>query len=261
MRKLSGTILVLAGVCVGTYALLSGKNTGAFPPKTSADASVRAPTPAAQTPAEDAAAASAAFTAVVPPTAVNVADAAPRVPMGRYPSPYERPLDRAQLTRDIQFQLKRAGCYHGAIDGLWSAAVRRSMKAFTDRVNATLSVEQPDVVLLAMLQNHQSRGCGVPCPAGQGLAVDGRCLPHGLIAKIGEKHMPANSIPVATAPPPKLAVGQYGEEAPMALAGPPLTPAPADAPAKTGRRLASPPVGVSPSGRFPRWAARAFGNW
>ena len=108
MRKLSGTVLVLAGVCVGTYALSSGKNTGASPPKTTADASVRAPTPAAQTPAEDAAAAPAAFTAVIPPKAVNVADAAPRVPMGRYPSPYELPLDRAQLTRDIQLLLKFA---------------------------------------------------------------------------------------------------------------------------------------------------------
>ena len=168
MRKLSGTLLALAGVSVGTYALLSGQNTVAPPPKISADPSVRAPTSAPQTPAEaDPAAAAAlppsAATASIPSKVLNVADAAPRV---AYPPSSGLPLDRARLTREIQLQLKRVGCYHGTIDGVWSATVRRSMKAFTDRVNATLSAEQPDIVLLAMLRSHQGSGCGVPCPPG-----------------------------------------------------------------------------------------------
>jgi hypothetical protein len=189
MRKLCGTVLALAGVTVGTYALWSGKNTGASPPKISPDASVPAPRSAAQTPAEDAPAAPAALppsaaTAVIPSKVLNVADSGPRV---AYPPSSGHPLDRARLTREIQFQLKRVGCYHGTIDGVWSATVRRSMKAFTDRVNATLSAEQPDIVLLAMLQSHQGSGCGVACPPGQSLAVDGRCLSNGLIAKIAAR--------------------------------------------------------------------------
>ena len=272
MRKLCCTVLALAGVSAGTYALWSGENMGASPPKISADASVRAPTSAAQTPAEDASAAPAALppsaaTAVIPSKVLNVADAAPRV---AYPPSSGHPLDRARLTREIQLQLKRVGCYHGTIDGVWSATVRRSMKAFTDRVNATLSAEQPDIVLLAMLQSHQGSGCGVPCPPGHGLAVDGRCLPNGLIAKIAEKQAPAGSIPAATASASigeKLPAGQpQSKEERMSLAGPALPPASfagqlaTDAPAKTGRPHASPPVGVSSSGHFPRWAARAFEN-
>src|SRR6185436_7940343 len=176
MRKLSGTLLALAGVSAGTYALWSGQNTVALPPKISADPSVRARTSAPQTRAEaDPAAAAAlppsAATASIPSKVLNVADAAPRV---AYPPSSGLPLDRARLTREIQLQLKRVGCYHGKIDGVWYATVRRSMKAFTDRVNATLSAEQPDIVLLAMLQSHRGSGSGVPCPPGQSLAVAGR---------------------------------------------------------------------------------------
>ena len=264
MRKLCCTVLALASVSAGTYALWCGENMGASPPKISADASVRAPTSAAQTPAEDASAAPAALlpsaaTAVIPSKVLNVADAAPRV---AYPPSSGHPLDRARLTREIQLQLKRVGCYHGTIDGVWSATVRRSMKAFTDRINATLSVEQPDIVLLAMLQSHQGSGCGEPCPPGQSLTIDGRCLPNGLIAKIAEKQAPARLLAAATASPSigeQLPAGQpQSEEELMSLAGPALTPALSDAPANTRRRLASPPVSASPSGHFPRWAARAF---
>jgi hypothetical protein len=272
MRKLCCTVLALASVSAGTYALWCGENTVASPPRTSGEASVRAPTLAEQTPVEDAASTPAALrspavTAVSPPKALNVADAAPRV---AYPPSSGHPLDRARLTREIQLQLKRVGCYHGTIDGVWSATVRRSMKAFTDRVNATLSAEQPDIVLLAMLQGHQGSGCGVPCPPGHGLAVDGRCLPNGLIAKIAEKQEPAGSIPAATASVSigeKLPAGQpQSKEERMSLAGPTLPLASfagqlaTDAPAKIGRPHASPPVGVSSSGHFPRWAARALEN-
>jgi hypothetical protein len=185
MRKLYGTVLALAGVSVGIYTVLSGANIDASRPKTTADASVHVPTPSGQTPVEDAAA------AVIPPTALEIADAVLRVAYLPSSAP---PLDRVQLTRAIQVQLKRVGCSHGAIDGVWSASVRRSMKTFTDRVNPTLPVEQPDIILLAMLQSHQDGGCGVPCLPGQGLAVDGRCLPNGLIAKIAEKQTPARAV-------------------------------------------------------------------
>ena len=267
MRKLSGTLLALAGVSAGTYALWSGQNTVALPPKISADPSVRAPTSAPQTRAEaDPAAAAAlppsATTAPIPSKVLNVADAAPRV---AYPPSSGLPLDRARLTREIQFQLKRVGCYHGTIDGVWSATVRLSMKAFTDRVNATLSAEQPDIVLLAMLQSHRGSGCGVPCPPGQSLAVDGRCLPNGLIAKRTEKQAPAGSIPTASPSiGEQLPAGQpQSKEERMSLAGLPLPPATfagqlaTDAPAKAGRRRATPPVGTA-SGQFPRWAVHAF---
>jgi len=74
------------------------------------------------------------------------------------------------------------------------------------------------------------------------LAVDGRCLPNGLIAKIAEKQAPAGSIAAATASP------SIGEKVP---AGQPQSE-------EERMRRASPPVGAAPSGSFPRWAARPF---
>jgi peptidoglycan hydrolase-like protein with peptidoglycan-binding domain len=255
MSKLHGTSLALAGIWVGIYTALSGANIGGSPPKVSADTSVHMPTPSGRTPVEDAAA------GVIPPTVVEIADGAPRV---AYLPSSASPLDRVRLTRTIQAQLRRVGCYHGAVDGVWSASVRRSMKSFTERVNGTLPVEQPDIILLAMLQSHRDGGCAVPCPPGHGLAADGRCLPSRLIAS-AEKQAPAGSPDTATASPSisdTLAVGQPpSKEERMSLAGPALPPAMSDAPAKAGRRHASPPANASPSGRFPHWAARAFESW
>src|SRR4029450_8915968 len=102
--------------------------------------------------------------AVIPPKMLNIADAPARVPVGQNtPSPSGLSSDRLRLTRDIQLNLKRVGSYQGEIINTWSPTVRRSMKAFTDSVNATLPVEQPDIILLALLQDHQGRGCG-PTP-------------------------------------------------------------------------------------------------
>jgi len=55
--------------------------------------------------------------------------------------------------------LKRAGCYDGEISGVWSPRTREAMKAFTTRVNATLPVDKPDQILLALVQGHQGVAC------------------------------------------------------------------------------------------------------
>jgi len=53
--------------------------------------------------------------------------------MGQYPPSPGLPLDRAQLTREIQVQLKCVGCYRGAIDAQWSATVRRPWRPYCSR--------------------------------------------------------------------------------------------------------------------------------
>jgi hypothetical protein len=98
--------------------------------------------------------------------------------------------DRISLTRELQRELKRVGCYQGEISGAWSQPTRNAMRAFTERINASLPVEEPDAVLLALVQGHQDRACGMPCPVGQGLAADGRCLPNAILAH-GKKPPPA----------------------------------------------------------------------
>ncbi|PPD31210.1 MAG: hypothetical protein CTY20_00235 [Hyphomicrobium sp.] len=94
---------------------------------------------------------------------------------------------RRELTNKLQKELKRVGCYDGDISGSWNAATRRAMKSFTDRVNATLPVEDPDYILLTLVQGHASQACGTKCPADQGLGADGRCIPNAIIAQAARK--------------------------------------------------------------------------
>ena len=59
----------------------------------------------------------------------------------------------------LQSELKRVGCYDGDVNGVWNARSRAAMKAFTERVNATLPVDNPDQILLALVQGHRGRAC------------------------------------------------------------------------------------------------------
>ena len=85
------------------------------------------------------------------------------------------PDARYKLVVDIQQQLKRVGCYWGRIDGSWGIGTKDAMNEFTDRVNATLPLDEPDYVLLTLLQSHSEKTCG-ECPAGQSLSASGRCV-------------------------------------------------------------------------------------
>jgi hypothetical protein len=94
---------------------------------------------------------------------------------------------RRELTRDLQTELKRVGCFDGDISGIWSPASKKAMSAFMDRVNATLPVEDPDYILLTLVQGHSAQACGKGCPAGQGLSSDGRCQPRAILAQSARK--------------------------------------------------------------------------
>ncbi len=90
---------------------------------------------------------------------------------------------REQLVRDIQYELKRAGCYDGEVHGSWNSGTKHAMQTFTQRVNASLPLEQPDYVLLTLLQSQKGQACGKGCPAGQVVADGGRCLPRAIVAQ------------------------------------------------------------------------------
>jgi len=121
---------------------------------------------------------------------------APRV----QPQPPQRaaatPGDRASLARELQRELKRVGCYSGEISGVWTTSSRMAMKSFTDHVNATLPIDNPDYVLLSLVQAHQEMACGAPCPSGQAAIESGRCMPTAVLAKV-----PAGSTPEAKTEP------------------------------------------------------------
>jgi hypothetical protein len=92
------------------------------------------------------------------------------------------PSARYKLVLEIQQELRRVGCYWGRMDGSWKYAIKTAMKEFTDRVNATLPLDQPDYVQLALVQSQRDEVCGA-CPAGQSLAASGRCVGHPVTAQ------------------------------------------------------------------------------
>ncbi|MFT3731036.1 MAG: hypothetical protein QM780_06355 [Hyphomicrobium sp.] len=113
-----------------------------------------------------------------------------------------RPADpetRSQLARDLQQELQRAGCYGGEINGSWTNSTRRAMAAFMDRANSVLPFNQPDYVLLALVQSHREIMCTADCPSGQVLQDDGRCMPRAVIAQAAKRQTRVETQRVADA--------------------------------------------------------------
>lgn len=117
-----------------------------------------------------------------PASPPEVATLAPRTALGSPQKEAPFATDRPWLGRELQRELARVGCYEGELNGIWTPAARKAMKAFTDRVNATLPTEEPDHILLALVRGYRDKVCGMTCPAGQGLADDGRCIPNAIMA-------------------------------------------------------------------------------
>lgn len=111
----------------------------------------------------------------------------PTAPVPRPVQPSQRanpiPGDHASLARELQRELKRVGCYSGDVNGVWTTSSRMAMKSVTDRVNATLPIDNPDDVLLSLVRGQQEGVCGAPCPTGQTANETDRCLPSAVLAK------------------------------------------------------------------------------
>lgn len=210
MQRLGGTLLLLAGSALGGYAFLPTPPDGAArlaevtrisaaPDRdarsqaTSAGPALAiAPAQATTAASNGAATGALAVAATVPAPAqspstwstVVTAETDNSVKL-KSPKPGDDET-RAGLTRDLQRELQRVGCYGGDITGSWTPSTKKAMSAFMDRVNATLPVEEPDYILLTLVQGHKTEACGASCPSGQSLDA-GRCVPNAVIAKAARK--------------------------------------------------------------------------
>src|SRR5262245_40114617 len=114
---------------------------------------------------------------------VYTVPARPADPVSRSPEASSKsidPGDRAALARELQRELRRVGCYNGEITGVWTTSSRMAMKTFVERVNAALPIDNPDPVLLSLVQGHRDRACGT-CPAGQTAVASGACVPNAVL--------------------------------------------------------------------------------
>lgn len=222
MQRLSGLLLVLAGTALASYAYLppaadaEQKSAAATEASVAPDRSTQVPgrsfspaaplTGSAQSAKNEAAkneAAKNALASVVPASiAAKPAVASATAPIKPWTAVVttetqterrltsSKPGDdatRLQLTRDLQRELQRVGCYGGEVTGNWTPSTKRAMSAFMDRVNATLPIEEPDYILLTLVQGHAAAACGATCPSGQGMSNDGRCVPQAVIAQATRK--------------------------------------------------------------------------
>jgi peptidoglycan hydrolase-like protein with peptidoglycan-binding domain len=154
--------------------------------------------------------------------AIEVGGTPPRVPVGDAKTAAP-PLDRAALTREIQRNLKRVGCYRGDVTGVWTPSVRQAMLALTERANASLPVDQPDPVLLALVQSHAPGICSAACPQGQDRAANGRCVPSALVSAAvrgGVKTAKAGAGAAKKVPAAGGVTGTITPDGRMSLAGP-----------------------------------------
>jgi hypothetical protein len=247
MRGLSGAVLIAAGVVMATCALYwSGDASGGAGLRAHTGAVVALETAPTRKPSVSQPQVTANVIALPnvvsdsgPPTNTMPLQVAEAVPKAVLFPPMARPLNPAGLARELQRQLKRVGCYQGQITGVWTTVTRRSMRAFTDHVNALLPVDQPDYILLAMLHGYEGQACGGECPVGQGRAKNGRCLLGAVVAarskrgakdemlvtgavSIANQEHSNTSQPGTTAGIPLELLSQTAGR--MSLAGPPLDP-------------------------------------
>ena len=166
------------------------------------------------------------------------------------------PGNRAALVRELQKELTRVGCYDGEISGVWTTSSRRSMRDFTDRVNAKLPIDEPDLILLSLVQSHRQRACGTACPAGQQEGAAGRCVPNALAARAAQPpssdvepetraERPLPVITGSTATAAAISAAMPHKERSAAVpekAAPRLSAAPADGDLSQGSAVRSGPV-------------------
>lgn len=119
-------------------------------------------------------------------------------------TPAARPASRTELAQALQTELKRTGCYDGTITGTWNAATRQAMTTFANNVNARLPVQEPDQILLALVQGHRKQVCATLCPDTDGAAT-GTCPQHAAAgdaatAKVQPVPMAATAGPRIEAP-------------------------------------------------------------
>lgn len=225
MSKVTVFALIVAGLGIGVFAIAPSDNFGEQPevaqsPTSDPGASGEIPE-VLRSPAAEASRFSS-------PVVITVA---PHIGKSRIPQErFAIPKDRDALTRELQKELRRVGCYEGDISGAWSESTRRAMKTFIERMNARLPTEEPDAVLYALVKGQDEPICGKACSHSEGESADERCVPSLLV------HVQSKAAPSATLAVEKPAVAVDGSvgttpqstepslEGRMGLAGPSAGP-------------------------------------
>ncbi|TPQ40451.1 caspase (peptidase), partial [Bradyrhizobium guangdongense] len=108
---------------------------------------------------------------------VNLAAVAPEnsaaraAPAGTSVAALTPATSQLDLTKAVQSELGRVGCYSGSADGNWNAASQRSLTLFNRYAGTKLDVKVASTDALDSIKTRQSRVCPMMCE--QGFKADG----------------------------------------------------------------------------------------
>jgi hypothetical protein len=153
-------------------------------------------TPAAATSTSPAPAVPAA-TPTSPAPAAQVASLPPSVP-----APAETAASDTDLSRAIQRELKRVGCYDGDVDGHWGERSRAAVKDFNRHAGRQRGAEVAGVTPETLAKIAASAGPVCPVACGRGtVLVNGRCVARGEKKKRVVVRHPAEPAPARAVEP------------------------------------------------------------
>ncbi|HWB47871.1 MAG TPA: caspase family protein [Stellaceae bacterium] len=98
----------------------------------------------------------AALTAPPPPPAAPPAAAVTAPPV---PQP-----DAAEIARSLQSELKRVGCYNGAVDGIWGPGTQAAVQEFNQHAGKALDTQSASLESVAAVKQRTDRICSPPPP-------------------------------------------------------------------------------------------------
>jgi hypothetical protein len=75
-------------------------------------------------------------------------------------------INPADLTRSVQTEMKRVGCYSGAVDGSWNAGSQRALDQFNKYAPAKLDTKLASSDALDALRAKPARVCPLVCDHG-----------------------------------------------------------------------------------------------
>jgi uncharacterized caspase-like protein len=123
--------------------------------------------------------------------AIAVAAATPATRPDGAPSTPAAGLAPGEVTRMLQTELKRVGCYGGAVNGDWNVASRRALDGFNKSAGAKLEGKVASLAAVEAVREKQTRVCSlecargskaegeqcvaITCPAGQVAGTSGAC--------------------------------------------------------------------------------------
>lgn len=100
----------------------------------------------------------------------KLASAAPIAPLATVPPPTSPPVaepDAKEIAQNLQSELRRVGCYDGAIDGLWGPAAHAAVERFNQRSGKHLDPQLASLDAIATVKESTDRVCPMnpPSPA------------------------------------------------------------------------------------------------